>query len=394
MDTPADLFAPTQAAALKRLDGFVPRAGVAYAQGRNHDRGTLRDNAVSALSPYIRTRALDEISVARAVLSQNTPAAAEPFLRELFWRTYWKGWMELRPTVWDTYQSDLNRLWDEIQTQSGLRQRWESACLGQTGIAAFDGWAQELGHTGYLHNHARMWFASIWIFTLKLPWQLGADFFLRHLLDGDAAVNTLSWRWVAGIQTRGKNYLAHADNIAKFTGGRFKTTPGLVTDAAPVQAAEPPAPGTLPALEALTPQPRMGLLLHEDDVAPDHIYARDPGFVAQGWLQPEGGQTPMEMAPMVEKFRSALARDCAKGPLDPVAPDALAGWAREQKLDLIVAPYAPVGPTQSVLAGYTGPVPLFQIRRPLDTAAWPLATRGFFPFRKHIPELLDRFVTS
>jgi deoxyribodipyrimidine photo-lyase len=65
---------------------------------------------------------------------------------------------------------------------------------------------QELVETGYLHNHARMWFASIWIFTLRLPWELGADFFLRHLLDGDAASNTLSWRWVAGLHTKGKHY--------------------------------------------------------------------------------------------------------------------------------------------------------------------------------------------
>ena len=49
-----------------------------------------------------------------------------------------------------------------------------------------------------------MWFASIWIFTLNLPWQKGAEFFMKHLLDGDAASNTLSWRWVAGLQTKGK----------------------------------------------------------------------------------------------------------------------------------------------------------------------------------------------
>ena len=61
-----------------------------------------------------------------------------------------------------------------------------------TGIEGFDDWARELVDTGYMHNHARMWFASIWIFTLRLPWALGADFFLRHLLDADAASNTLS----------------------------------------------------------------------------------------------------------------------------------------------------------------------------------------------------------
>ena len=59
-----------------------------------------------------------------------------------------------------------------------------------------------------------MWFASIWIFTLELPWQLGAEFFMQHLYDGDAASNTLGWRWVAGVQTQGKHYLASEWNLS------------------------------------------------------------------------------------------------------------------------------------------------------------------------------------
>ena len=79
----------------------------------------------------------------------------------------------------------------------------------------------ELRTEGWLHNHTRMWFASIWIFTLRLPWPLGAALFEHHLKDADAASNTLSWRWVAGIQTPGKHYLARAENIARYTNGRF-----------------------------------------------------------------------------------------------------------------------------------------------------------------------------
>ena len=111
-----------------------------------------------------------------------------------------------------------------LEKDKRLRAGYLAAIDGETGIECFDAWSAELRETGYLHNHARMWFASIWIFTLKLPWRLGADFFYRHLLDGDAASNTLSWRWVAGLHTRGKPYAARADNIATYSEGRF--TPG------------------------------------------------------------------------------------------------------------------------------------------------------------------------
>jgi len=67
-----------------------------------------------------------------------------------------------------------------------------------------------------------MWFASIWIFTLGLPWQKGAEFFMKYLLDGDAASNTLSWRWVAGLQTKGKHYLSQSWNISKFLKKQYK----------------------------------------------------------------------------------------------------------------------------------------------------------------------------
>jgi deoxyribodipyrimidine photo-lyase len=81
----------------------------------------------------------------------------------------------------------------------GPTQPLGGATFGRTGIACFDQWTGELLETGYLHNHARVWFSSIWIFTLRLPWKLGADFFIRFLNDGDSASNTLSWRWVAGL---------------------------------------------------------------------------------------------------------------------------------------------------------------------------------------------------
>ena len=217
-------FIPTRAAGLERLKIFLPSAGNNYAALRNYDLGQNNHTNVSMLSPYIRHRSLTEIEVLKSVLCYHSKKSSEKFVQEVFWRTYWKGWLEMRPTVWASYQSKLNRLDDDLKTQSGFRKSWENACQGETGIECFDSWAKELFDTGYLHNHARMWFASIWIHTLKLPWELGADFFLRNLLDGDPASNTLGWRWVGGAQTVGKTYLASTQNIQKYTKDRFLPT--------------------------------------------------------------------------------------------------------------------------------------------------------------------------
>ena len=232
-------FPATRTAALERLSRFVPHAGADYARMRNHDFGAGGHRHVSTLSPYLRHRLLTETEVLEAVLGRHSPQAAEKFVQEVYWRSYWKGWLEQRPAVWEMYRSGLTAALDQVQTQSGLRRAWADACGGQTGIDAFDHWAQELRQTGYLHNHARMWFASIWIFTLRLPWELGADFFMRHLLDGDTASNTLGWRWVAGLQTRGKTYLARPDNIETYTDGRFRPK-GLASVAIPLDGPEAP----------------------------------------------------------------------------------------------------------------------------------------------------------
>lgn len=99
MNTALTQFPPTQAAATARLAAFAPHAGSAYAMRRNFDRGTGMHTSVSTLSPYVRLRMLDEVALARVVLGQHSEHAAEKFLAEVFWRTYWKGWMELHPAV-------------------------------------------------------------------------------------------------------------------------------------------------------------------------------------------------------------------------------------------------------------------------------------------------------
>ena len=207
-------FVTRRLEALDQLNQYIENDISNYNAKRNFDFGVTNRSNVSCLSPYITHRLITEYETAKLVLSKYSFQKVDKFIQEIFWRVYWKGWLELRPKVWTDFIEDLKKIKED--------ENYIRAIKGETEIECFNDWVNELKNFNYLHNHTRMLFASIWIFTLKLPWQKGAEFFLKHLYDGDAASNTLSWRWVAGIQTKGKNYLARSWNISKFTNNKYK----------------------------------------------------------------------------------------------------------------------------------------------------------------------------
>jgi deoxyribodipyrimidine photo-lyase len=204
--------------ALKRLDDFIEKNLLEYTKLRNFDFGIKNRKNTSCLSPYVTHGVISEIEVINKVLKKHLFNKSEKFIQEILWRIYWKGWLELRPDVWSDYLISLKTYREKYKNE----KKYLNAIEGNTNIQCFNDWVKELKETNYLHNHTRMWFASIWIFTLDLPWELGAEFFLKHLYDGDSASNTLGWRWVAGIQTTGKHYLASEWNIKKFTDDRYQ----------------------------------------------------------------------------------------------------------------------------------------------------------------------------
>jgi hypothetical protein len=189
-----DTHPPTRDRGAAPPAGFVPHAGRDLCRDGATTTGP-RASACLPLSPYLRHRLVTEDEVLEAVLGASFSAeAAEKFVQEVYWRTYWKGWLEMRPSVWTAYRAACSVALDRVDVEAGLRADWEAACKRRDRDRRLRRLGAGTRETGYLHNHARMWFASIWIFTLRLPWELGADFFLRHLLDGDPASNTLSWR--------------------------------------------------------------------------------------------------------------------------------------------------------------------------------------------------------
>ncbi|MEM8592453.1 MAG: FAD-binding domain-containing protein [Pseudomonadota bacterium] len=383
---------PTRTAGLERLSAFIPKAGRDYAAKRNYD--LPGHPHVSGLSPYIRHRALTEGEVLDATLSRYAPSTAEKFIQEVYWRTYWKGWLELRPEVWDRYQDELNQAMTALEKDRGLRKAWMDATDGQTGIDCFDYWADQLVDTGYLHNHARMWYASIWVFTLNLPWVLGADFFFRHLLDGDPASNTLGWRWVAGLQTRGKTYLARPDNISRYTEGRFRPS-GLAREAVALDDAPFDKPGAVPLSQPLSPGRKSGFLLHWEDLSPTALARMNHSAAAV--LRPFDDGSPLETASRVLDFRQALTDNAALRYGLETAPrlfaSDIANWAEREGIEQLVTAHAPIGPVATELEALERElakrdITLHRQVRAFDSNCWPFATKGFFKFKEKIPAFL------
>jgi deoxyribodipyrimidine photo-lyase len=387
------------------MHAFTPRMGRRYTSGRNTDHGPGGHVAVSTLSPYIRRRLVLEQDVVAAAVSAHGVEGAEKFIQEVIWRGYFKGWLELRPAVWQSYRTGLESDLAAIERDRRLRRDLARAEEGETGLDCFDAWARELVETGYLHNHARMWFASIWIFTFGLPWRLGADFFLRHLLDGDPASNTLGWRWVAGLHTRGKTYRAEAWNIAKFTGERFTPRPtDLATDTPGLEGEEPDG---LPPVQPLRPNlvPEAGvpsaLLITEDDCRMEDFPLHTLDLRAAATLSASHLRSPGSVAAMVAAFEDAALADAAARSAQPCqivragVPADLAAWASRAGARQIVTAHIPQGPMRDWLqaaepALSANGIVLREWRREWDSAIWPHASAGFFKVKSRIPQILDQ----
>lgn len=397
-------FDASRKAGLERLESFVPFAGTTYRTERNFDFGPANRSNVSALSPWVRHRLLTEQEICARVMQDFALSSTEKFIQEVFWRTYWKGWLEMRPSVWSIYETDRMAALKRTQTNANMRSDYKAAIEGNTGIDCLDAWAKELVETGYLHNHARMWFASIWIFTLRLDWTLGADFFLRHLMDADAASNTLSWRWVGGLQTKGKHYLARASNISKFTEGRFNPQ-GLTEKAGPLVddfAFDKPVPPEPP-----TPLPlgkKAMLLITEDDCTVEQLNFGTNEICSIATWNLSDLRSPLQIGDAASEFTThalanAASRACAKLGGNATAftgNDAIENMvtaASDAGAECLIVPFTAQGwarvPMNQLAAKCRERgIAFCEIQRNWDTQAWPHATKGFFPFKEKIPQLM------
>ena len=196
--------------AISSLEEWIPKSSSYYRSKRNYDIDD--EQTTSRLSASISSGVISEIDVLTKVHDSGISMHNNKFIEEIFWRIYFRGYFETHPEIWSNYKKQLDTDRDSVDSKS-LNDATES----KTDIDCFNAWVHQLKNNGFLHNHSRMWFASIWIFTLNLPWTLGCDLFMRYLVDTDEASNVLSWRWVAGLHTSKKPYVARPENIKKYT---------------------------------------------------------------------------------------------------------------------------------------------------------------------------------
>lgn len=140
----------------------------------------------------------------------------ERLVQELVWRDFFQY-------VWkqkgDDIFSDLKQPQENVENHGIPTEIMK----GETGIHILDDAVKTLYETGYLHNHLRMYLASVCCNIAHCHWSEPAKWLYSNLLDGDLASNHLSWQWVAGSFST-KKYFANQDNLNKYFGGTQKNT--------------------------------------------------------------------------------------------------------------------------------------------------------------------------
>ena len=374
-------FEASRAKALDKLNNFVENNLSEYSKLRNFDYGPDNRSNISCLSPYITHGIINEKEVIKKSLNKFSFAKNEKFIQEVLWRTYWKGWLELRPSVWTDFLIELKKIREDFQNN----QTYQNAIEGKTNVECFNYWVNELKENNYLHNHTRMWFASIWIFTLNLPWQLGAEFFMQHLYDGDAASNTLGWRWVAGVQTQGKHYLASEWNIKKFTNNRFSNI--KLNENAPPKISEKKY--SILKQDFTNPEniDQNNLIIFENNLCFETSDFQNNKFKKFYIISNKNENRCIKLSEKVLKFKSSLIQDQEQRFKNQSIDCEVIDISEIKKIEKAVGLYPTIGENLDYLNSNTFKINF--LYRELDQNSWQYCNKGFFNFKNYIPKIIS-----
>ena len=377
-------FGTSRASAIEKLNNFIEKNLFEYSRLRNFDYGPKNRSNISCLSPYITHGIISELELIKKALNKLSFSKNEKFIQEVLWRTYWKGWLELRPNIWSDYINELKKIREEFKDNAD----YKNALEGKTKIECFNEWVNELKENNYLHNHTRMWFASIWVFTLDLPWQLGAEFFMKHLYDGDAAANTLGWRWVAGIQTQGKNYLASEWNIKKFTNNRFSNI--KLNENAPPKTSGKTYSAFKPEFNNPQKLEEGNLLIFENSLSFEISDFNNQKFKKIFLVSNKNENRTIKLSEKLMSFKFQLIEDQKKRLKEKSIDSEIIDLSEIHSInETSYGLYPTVGENLDFINANNLKIKF--LYRKLDQFSWQYCNKGFFNFKNYIPKIITTF---
>ena len=378
-------FEASRTFAEKKLNSFIDNNLNEYSKLRNFDFGPNKRSNISCISPYVTHGVINEIEIIKKSLKKYSFVKNEKFIQEVLWRVYWKGWLELRPDVWTDFKYSLKKLKKEYENNN----KYIEAINAKTNIDVFNSWVNELKNFNYLHNHTRMWFASIWIFSLKLPWQLGAEFFLQHLYDGDAASNTLGWRWVAGVQTKGKHYIATEWNIKKFTNNRFNNI--KLNENAPPVNEDKFYKIISKNFNNLLPTDDRALIVFDNNLSFETSDFVNQKFDKILLVSNDNKNRQIILSEKLIEFKNALIKDQKKRLNErSIICEIITIEDLLRIKDKIYALYPEVGENLDYL-NLNKLENISFLYRKIDQYSWKFCNKGFFNFKNYIPKIIQEF---
>ena len=335
---------------------------------------------MTRLSPYLRHGVLDLAEVRDAVLARDRPQREIwKFVQELAWRDYWRR----------VYGVLGDRVWDDIEPYAtGVRDYAHELppdiASATTGLACIDAFTGDLLDTGYVHNHARMYFASYVVHHRRVRWQAGARLYLAHLLDADPSSNNLSWQWVAST-FGARAYIFNRENLERYTEGvycrrcplaaggcpfdadyrtldaRLFTKAPREKHAAPADLAVPPdervrASGDGPAIVWVHPD-----ALNDDGVA--RRAAPPAPVIAAGFdaMQARDGWSPQHRA-FVDDSLAEMRVDARASGADDAA--AIVAFARTSNAQRVITTASPDPLVRAIIAEVAAALPIVALDPP------------------------------
>ncbi len=179
---------------------FVADEGALWRYGK--DRSRVDRESTSGLSPFLKFGMISiESLVEKAVplsedqsLSETRLASVRTWISELIWREFYQAALHHFP---DSPKKSLRPEFEHIDWNESVAdlEAWQQ---GQTGYPIIDAAMRQLSAEGWIHNRCRMIVASFLVKDLLIDWRHGAQWFMKHLIDGDTAANIGGWQWTAG----------------------------------------------------------------------------------------------------------------------------------------------------------------------------------------------------